>query len=81
MNYLQKDCGSNNICWNRSGCCNGILEDDITDFDPKCPDGNELVRVEHDGKLVLVSGRLCGQLLCPTGSTCIQGPYFAGCCK
>ncbi|CAO4378892.1 unnamed protein product [Caenorhabditis nigoni] len=80
-----KDCGPKGKCSWGNGfkiCCDKkITEKFEADWEPKCPKGKKAVKVEQGGIPLLVVGKTCKSKFCPAGATCVEGNYFATCCK
>ncbi|KAF1751964.1 hypothetical protein GCK72_018518 [Caenorhabditis remanei] len=80
-----KDCGPKGIC--KSGnqintCCDKKIEKSYdADWSPKCPKGKKVLKVEQGGIPITVVGKTCKSKFCPAGATCVEGTYFATCCK
>ncbi|UMM34183.1 hypothetical protein L5515_007367 [Caenorhabditis briggsae] len=80
-----KDCGPKGKCTWGNGfkiCCDKkITEKFEADWEPKCPKGKMAVKVKQGGIPLLVVGKTCKSKFCPAGATCVEGNYFASCCK
>ncbi|EGT30791.1 hypothetical protein CAEBREN_05173 [Caenorhabditis brenneri] len=71
MIFFQKDCGIYNICL-KERCCEGVIADPERDYGLKCPEGKILLEL---------SKTELKRNFCSSGSNCVEGNIFAGCCQ
>ncbi|CAL2042391.1 unnamed protein product [Caenorhabditis brenneri] len=80
-----KDCGPKGVCQygnHFNMCCDKQITAKFNaDFEPKCPKGKKVLKIEVGGIPSTVVGKSCKSKFCPTGATCVEGTYFATCCK
>ncbi|CAO4378893.1 unnamed protein product [Caenorhabditis nigoni] len=80
-----KDCVPNAICINGgliNHCCDKkITKDFEADWNPKCPKGTKVHEEDRGGIPITVVGKTCKSKFCPAGAKCVEGTYFATCCK
>ncbi|PIC25833.1 hypothetical protein B9Z55_018612 [Caenorhabditis nigoni] len=82
---IRKDCVPNAICINGgliNHCCDKkITKDFEADWNPKCPKGTKVHEEDRGGIPITVVGKTCKSKFCPAGAKCVEGTYFATCCK
>uniref|UniRef100_A0A8R1I1U8 BPTI/Kunitz inhibitor domain-containing protein n=1 Tax=Caenorhabditis japonica TaxID=281687 RepID=A0A8R1I1U8_CAEJA len=80
-----KECGAKGICkWGQGFgiCCDKAISEKVdADYHPKCAKGTNVVKYEEGGIPSTRIGKTCKSNHCPKGATCMQGTYFATCCK
>ncbi|EFP05579.1 hypothetical protein CRE_27537 [Caenorhabditis remanei] len=80
-----KECGPKGKCeWfgTFKRCCDKeITEKFDADFSPKCAKGKKVVKEKIGGLNTVITGKTCKSKFCPAGATCVEGNYFATCCK
>ncbi|CAI2354086.1 unnamed protein product [Caenorhabditis sp. 36 PRJEB53466] len=81
-----KDCGPKGSCqWASSSfkiCCDKVITEKVdADWNPKCPKGKKVYEEVSGGIPTTRIGKSCKSKFCPKGATCVEGNYFAACCK
>ncbi|CAJ0581886.1 unnamed protein product, partial [Mesorhabditis spiculigera] len=80
--FEQRECASKDAVCHMGAffgfCCPKAAMDRANN--PKCPNAKTVVK-QADSTTWTLMGRKCSHQFCPSGSTCVDGEFYAYCCK